>query len=116
MLKEKFFMVLVLCFGLFCFTGSEGLAQTTKGTFIGYAYLQPEGGNIEHATMVVAPDNLKQVLYLGIYSELNKELAECFKTALEYEFELEVSGNVKVYENGEKFLIVDNDTTCSHRN
>ncbi len=115
MFREKILLVLLVCFGLFLIGANDSMAQTQKGTFLGYAYLQPEG-RLEHAVMVAAPDNLKQVLYLGELAELDKELAECFKMALEYEFELEITGNVKVYNDGSKSLVFDKETTCSHRN
>ncbi len=115
MLKEKILILFVLCSALFLFNSNDCSAQGKKDTIIGYAYISPEG-SLDHATLVAAPDNLKQVLYLGEINELSADLAECFKTALEHEFEVVITGNIGTYNNGSKYLVRDQKVTCTHRN
>ncbi len=115
MLKEKIFILFVLCSALFLFNSADCSAQGKKDTVIGYAYLSPEG-SLDHAVLVAAPNNLKQILYLGEINELNAELAECFKTALEYEFEVVITGNIDTYNDGSKYLVRNQKFTCTHRN
>ncbi len=114
MLKEKIFIALTLCAGLFLFTGSD--SYSADETIVGYPYLQPEG-NIDYATLVAAPDNLTGVLFIGELSETSESFRQCFLKGTDRELELVITGTIVPYDSPyhKKKLIFDEKTTCSTR-
>ncbi len=115
MLQKKIFLMCLICFGLFLFSVNDSSAQTKRETLLGYPFIGYEG-NLEYAELIAMPDSNERVANLGEFSELSKEFIDCFNKAIEYQLELEITGNVMTDTSGYKFLRFDNSTTCSHRN
>ncbi len=111
---KKILTVLVLGAGFFMFNAGDCYAQETVK---GYAYLMPEG-NIDHATLVVAPDDLKGVLFIGDIATFNEEFRGCFKSSLDYGLEMVVTGSIEPYDDPyyKKRLLADDKIKCELRN